>query len=115
MKIMWQKSNQHYPPTMMRLDVGATIDTEKPGISESIPDNAVNSWIAEGFASQVVEPPVVKYRINQDDCVECAACIEVCAVEAITPDPYSIDEDVCNGCAECLATCPVEAIEPIEE
>lgn len=52
-----------------------------------------------------------KYRIDQDVCVQCAACVPECPVSAITPDaPFVIDPEICTDCGACSPVCPVEAI-----
>jgi ferredoxin len=55
-----------------------------------------------------------------DDCVCCAACLEVCPNNAIREDDpiYVIDPDICTECvgyyseSQCVKVCPVEAIVP---
>lgn len=93
--------------------VGDTIDTTVYGISDAVAKN----WIADGFAQDASPPPELpesRYRIKTDDCVECAACIEVCPLAAISADPYAINPELCNGCGDCAEVCPTEAIEAYE-
>jgi ferredoxin len=56
-----------------------------------------------------------KYRIDQGVCVQCAACVPECPVNAITPDaPFVIDPEICTDCGACSPVCPVEAISQYE-
>jgi len=62
--------------------------------------------------------------VNQQKCVACGACIEICPVEAIKyADPDAggtragaskkakINPKICIGCASCIAVCAVSAID----
>ncbi len=51
-------------------------------------------------------------RIDQDLCIQCGQCKEVCRYEAVLEQDgeYSIDSVSCEGCAACLYVCPSEAI-----
>lgn len=73
------------------------------------------------MAPQVVEQGPFsggkRARIDQDKCVACGTCAEVCRFGAVTsaPQGYSIDPIACEGCGVCSWFCPVEAIpfEPV--
>jgi MinD superfamily P-loop ATPase len=51
--------------------------------------------------------------IDEELCIACDICAEVCRFEAIIPgdEIYAVDEIGCEGCASCFYQCPVEAIE----
>ena len=57
-----------------------------------------------------------------DECINCAACIEECPVDAIeeTDDETIIDPDLCIECegyfdeAQCVEVCPTDAVEKAE-
>ncbi len=54
------------------------------------------------------------YKINQDTCLGCGACVEACPVSCITENEdgkFVIDADACLDCGSCAASCPVEAPE----
>jgi MinD superfamily P-loop ATPase len=51
--------------------------------------------------------------IDQELCIACGRCYDVCRFEAIVPgnESYAVDETSCEGCGACTYACPVEAIE----
>jgi len=51
--------------------------------------------------------------IDQELCLACGRCHEVCRFGAILPDSeaYAVDEIGCEGCAACTYACPVQAIQ----
>jgi ferredoxin len=54
------------------------------------------------------------YKISEDTCIACGACIPECPVGAISEgDGFSvIDPSMCTECGTCAVVCPVEAIHP---
>ena len=52
------------------------------------------------------------YKINEDTCVGCGACVSECPPEAIfeKDGKYQIDPAKCADCGVCVSTCPTEAI-----
>jgi MinD superfamily P-loop ATPase len=50
--------------------------------------------------------------INQDVCIQCGKCQEVCRFDAISVvnNQYSVDSLGCEGCGYCARVCPAEAI-----
>jgi electron transport complex protein RnfB len=56
-----------------------------------------------------------KYDIDQEACIGCEKCAEVCPTMAIDFDvekrkAYVLDIDQCLVCHQCLEVCPVGAI-----
>jgi MinD superfamily P-loop ATPase len=54
-------------------------------------------------------------HIDQERCLGCGICEQVCRFDAITPGVngltnYDIDPVACEGCAACVFQCPEEAI-----
>ncbi|MBF0390436.1 MAG: 4Fe-4S binding protein [Desulfamplus sp.] len=49
--------------------------------------------------------------VNEDLCTGCAACQEICPMEAITLDGVaSVNKDRCIGCGLCVASCEFESM-----
>ncbi|MCD4793312.1 MAG: ATP-binding protein [Bacteroidales bacterium] len=50
--------------------------------------------------------------INQEDCIQCGKCAEVCRFDAIPfeNNTYIVDELSCEGCGYCARVCPTETI-----
>lgn len=55
--------------------------------------------------------------INQDKCVGCGTCVDVCPVGAISMKNGKafIDQEKCTHCGKCLNVCPQKAIRPNSE
>ena len=56
-----------------------------------------------------------RYEIDQDKCIGCEKCAEVCPTPAIDFDgekkkAFVLDFDQCLVCHQCLEVCPVDAI-----
>jgi NAD-dependent dihydropyrimidine dehydrogenase PreA subunit len=51
-------------------------------------------------------------KVDNEKCTGCAACKDICPVEAITivDDKAVIDEDTCIDCGQCVDECPTSAI-----
>ena len=50
--------------------------------------------------------------INQDECISCGKCFDVCRFDAISVhnDQYTISPLDCEGCGYCARVCPTKAI-----
>ena len=56
---------------------------------------------------------LTEYRIDEELCNGCRACVKVCAVEAITGEkkkPHVIEPEICTVCGACRSTCRFDAI-----
>ena len=51
-------------------------------------------------------------KINQDECINCGKCADVCRFDAIPiiNDQYIVDSLNCEGCGYCARVCPTDAI-----
>lgn len=57
---------------------------------------------------------LITYRVLDDKCVRCGACIKVCPVGAISGQKrraYKIDTQKCIKCGACLEACKFDAID----
>jgi len=55
----------------------------------------------------------VSVEIDQDKCVRCGRCMDVCRFSAVLESPdleYRIDQAACEGCGACEIACQSEAI-----
>jgi len=51
-------------------------------------------------------------HVNEDDCMTCGTCVEICNAEAIKLEDIAVvDEKRCIGCGLCAYHCPEKAIE----
>ena len=52
------------------------------------------------------------FRIDQDKCVTCLACVRVCPADAVAVEEQrvSIVDEACTRCGMCLPACPHDAI-----
>lgn len=56
--------------------------------------------------------PGVSLSVDEERCVGCGKCLDVCYVGAISlrEGKASIDQELCKGCARCAHSCPERAI-----
>jgi Fe-S-cluster-containing hydrogenase component 2 len=54
----------------------------------------------------------VEFRIDQDLCVACLACVRVCPSDAVSVEERQVRivDEACTRCGICLPACPHEAI-----
>ncbi|MEW6417949.1 MAG: NADH-ubiquinone oxidoreductase-F iron-sulfur binding region domain-containing protein [Nitrospirota bacterium] len=52
------------------------------------------------------------FRIEQEECILCGLCKQVCAFDAVkeTRRSFFIDRDYCTKCKSCYYACPVDAV-----
>jgi MinD superfamily P-loop ATPase len=50
--------------------------------------------------------------LDQERCVSCGACVDLCADGAITIERFEVklDPSRCSGCGSCVAVCASEAL-----
>lgn len=56
--------------------------------------------------------PGVNVNCNENDCITCGTCRNVCFADAITIEnnTVNINEDICIGCGSCSNNCPTNAM-----
>jgi len=57
----------------------------------------------------------VDFRVNQDSCVTCLACVRVCPADAVAVDDKDVRivDEACTRCGLCLPACPHQAISAV--
>lgn len=58
-------------------------------------------------------PALVKFEVNEEECIKCGLCYKHCPVDAIEwkkKEPARIDKDKCIKCMTCITNCPTGAI-----
>jgi heterodisulfide reductase subunit A len=86
---------------------------------KDIPDTIAS---ASGAASRILSlfsrqellhDPTIAF-VDEEICVGCGQCVEVCTYKATTLDEKkkvaSVNEAICEGCGACAATCPSKAM-----
>ena len=86
----------------------------KPDIVDAAKKGLKNAGITEnrylcvsvGIAG---DPHITKAVINEEKCIKCGNCKNICPHSAIT-DNIEVRRERCLGCTQCAKECPTEAI-----
>jgi len=52
-----------------------------------------------------------KFKLDEEKCIECGACRDLCPVDCIIMDPFPTWTKVCDRCYLCEMECPEQAIQ----
>ncbi|MBW6470891.1 MAG: 4Fe-4S binding protein [Methanosarcinaceae archaeon] len=92
----------------------AHIDSTKGEIIADVPNDEFNKIKAaltlRGAKVTVMDKPILR---NEDECVECGACVSVCPVKVFTFGKdwsVNLDEGNCIQCGTCIEMCPHGAL-----
>lgn len=62
------------------------------------------------------DPHITKAVIDQQKCVKCGKCKQICPHDAIIElDKYKVKKERCIGCMQCAKSCPKQAIEMVSQ
>ncbi len=62
------------------------------------------------------DPHITKAVIDQQRCVKCGKCRQICPHDAIIElDKYKVKKERCIGCMQCAKSCPKQAIEMVSQ
>ena len=62
------------------------------------------------------DPHITKAVIDQQRCVKCGKCRQICPHDAIIElDKYKVKKERCIGCMQCAKKCPKQAIEMVSQ
>lgn len=81
-------------------------------------EHEYDAHITGGYCPARVCAQLVVYRIIEDKCIGCMACIKGCPVDCITGEkkkPHFIHQEACIKCGHCITVCPVDAVAKIAE
>ncbi len=78
-------------------------------------DKVIRKYFKEADVELSLDDKIIKKEISIDNekCMSCNVCVEVCPIDVITPNtpqPPKIG-DKCVYCSTCVDACPVNAIE----
>jgi NADH:ubiquinone oxidoreductase subunit F (NADH-binding) len=67
------------------------------------------SHVADKECPSFVCKSLVRYRVSEERCTGCTACVSLCPIGAITGkrnEPHLIDQELCSQCGACRSVCP---------
>ena len=92
----------------------AQIDSTQGRIIADVTKEEFNDFKAaltsRGAEIIVLDSPIIR---DEDECVECGACVSVCPVKVFSFDDewsLKVDEDKCIQCGTCVEMCPHNAL-----
>jgi len=89
------------------------------GLGQSAPNPVLTTlrYFRDEYESHVVDKEcpsfvcksLVRYRVSEERCPGCTACVSLCPIGAITgkrDEPHVIDQEICSQCGACRSVCP---------
>jgi len=118
-----ENNKSHYKETVVISGKGGTGKTSVLSSLALISENSVlaDNDVDAADLHLVLKPEIIEKHefsggnvalINQEKCISCGKCEELCHFDAIhhNNDKFYVDELSCEGCGLCSLACPVDAI-----
>jgi NADP-reducing hydrogenase subunit HndC len=99
------------------------LDTSLCGLGQTAPNPVLSTvrHFRDEYAAHIQErrcpaaacKALIRYRIDEEACTGCRACVRACPVEAISGErrsPHTIDLEACIKCGSCVTLCRFGAI-----
>jgi ferredoxin len=117
---LYSKAGARYFDLSARADV---VDAARRGLERVIPAAERANYFLNVSVGIKGDPHVSKARIDEEKCIACNRCMEVCIHRAVLLNEgrYSVNTVRCIGCGACIPECSAEAItaysqnKPLEE
>ncbi len=70
-----------------------------------------DSYYAQIQTFEAINRTYPKFDLNEEKCIQCGQCADLCPVDCIVLDPYPSWTKDCDRCYLCYMQCPEQAIE----
>lgn len=70
-----------------------------------------NSFYADLQTFEFINKTFPKFKLNEEKCIQCGICADLCPVDCIVLDPFPKWTKKCDRCYLCEMECPEQAIE----
>lgn len=100
--------------------ITANVDSKGGEVLAEVPDEALQKVVKafRKYGATVSIPKLIE--IDNEECINCGACLTLCPVEAITLDEdatLAFNQEKCLGstCSACVDACPSRAIKSVKQ
>ncbi|MHA1379456.1 MAG: EFR1 family ferrodoxin [Candidatus Helarchaeota archaeon] len=82
-----------------------------PNTPEKTDFRTKNNPYATMQTFETINKQYPKFELNEEKCIQCGNCADLCPVDCIIMDPYPKWTKLCDRCYLCYMQCPEQAIE----
>ncbi len=86
------------------------VDEVYRAVKEELEADEPSVIITRRSCTLIAKRPSVRYRVDEEKCISCGACLKVGCMALSMREKACIDEVLCFGCGVCAQVCPVGAI-----